>query len=151
MATTDHDSIVEQRSRVLREIAGIGDLRQGSLTPHYRRCGKPNCRCAGEGGHKHGPYWYLTWSDRKTKKSRGRAIAADAVEGTRAQIAEYRRLRDLMHELIDISARICDARLDAGKASEKRGAFTQRSRRKSTPKRASPGADPRRSLPPSVR
>lgn len=136
MATTDLNHLVEQRDHLLRELAGIGDLRQGSLRAQYRKCGKPNCHCAREGAQGHGPYWLLTWLDRQTGKSRGRTIPADAIDETRAQIAQYQRLRALVRELIEVSGRICDARLDADKptTSEKRGACTQRSRRRPRPR-----------------
>ena len=115
MATAAHDDLAEQRGKLLEELAGIGELRQGSLRAQYRKCGKPNCHCAVEGAPGHGPYWLLTWPDRETGKSRGRTIPADAIEATQAQIAEYQRLRGLVRELIEVSGRICDARLDADK------------------------------------
>ncbi len=135
MAAADHDGLVEQRSELLRELAGMGDLRQGSLRTQYRKCGKPNCHCAVEGAQGHGPCWLLTWLDRDTGKSRGRTIPADAIEGTRAQIAEYQRLRGLVRELVEVSGRICDARLDAGKpATPGRGGSLRRSGRRSRPR-----------------
>ena len=136
MATVEHDGLVEQRGQLLRELADIGDLRQGSLRTQYRKCGKPNCHCAGEGAQGHGPYWLLTWLDRHTGKTRGRTIPADAVEGTRAEIAEYQRLRALVRELVEVSGQICDARLDAHKPATpvKRGGSTRQSRTRSRPK-----------------
>lgn len=135
MAPNDHH-LVEQRSQLLRELAHIGDLRQGSLRAQYRKCGKPNCHCAGEGAQGHGPYWLLTWLDKDTGKSRGRTIPADAVERTRAQLAEHQRLRALVRELVEVSARLCDAQLDADKPATpvKRGAWTRRSRRSARPR-----------------
>ena len=79
MVIGDHDHLVEQRGQLLRELADIGDLRQGSLRTQYRKCGKPNCHCARDGAQGHGPYWLLTWLDRDTGKSRGRTIPSDAV------------------------------------------------------------------------
>ena len=136
MATGDHDILIEQRAQLLRELADIGDLRQGSLRAQYRKCGKPNCHCAVEGAQGHGPYWLLTWLDKDTGKSRGRTIAADAIERTRAQIAEYQRLRALVRELVEVSGQICDARLDTDKpgAPVKRGGSTRRSRKRSRPR-----------------
>ena len=55
MVTGDHDILVEQRGKLLEDLAGIGDLRQGSLRAQYRKCGKPNCHCAVEGARGHGP------------------------------------------------------------------------------------------------
>ena len=136
MATSDHHHLVEQRSQLLRELADIGDLRQGSLRTQYRKCGKPNCHCAAEGAQGHGPYWLLTWLDKHTGKSRGRTIPADAIEGTRAQLAEYQRLRALVRELVEVSGQICDARLDMDKpaAPVKRGGCTRRSHTRSRPR-----------------
>ncbi len=133
MAMDDRDGRVERRDELLGEIAGIGDLRQGSLRAQYRRCGKPNCHCAADGAQGHGPYWLLTWTDRDTGKSRGRTVPAAAIEGTRAQIAEYQRLRGLVGELVEVSGRICDARLDADSKPAvlgKWGVSTRRSRRR---------------------
>ena len=115
MATGDHDDLVEQRVQLLRELVDIREFRQGSLRTQYRKCGKPNCHCAGEGAQGHCPYWLLTWLDKDTGKTRGRTIPADAVDGTRAQIAEYQRLRGLVRDLVEVSGRICDVRLDADK------------------------------------
>ena len=136
MATTDHDGLVEQRGQLLRELAGIGDLRQGSLRARYRKCGKPNCHCAGEGAQGHGPYWLLTWLDRETGKTRGRTIPADAIDRTRVQLEEHQRLRALVRELVEVSARICDAKLDADLPATpgKRGVWTRRLRRRSRPR-----------------
>ena len=72
----------------------------------------PTAHCAGEGAQGHGPYWLLTWLDRDTGKSRGRTIPADAVDETRAQIAEYQRLRALVRELVEVSGP--DMRCTAG-------------------------------------
>src|SRR5690349_4358382 len=34
------------RSKLLEEFLGLGDLRPGSITAVVRRCGKPTCHCA---------------------------------------------------------------------------------------------------------
>lgn len=34
------------------------------------RCGKIGCKCAGENGELHGPYWYAYWRDDGKLKSR---------------------------------------------------------------------------------
>ena len=61
-----------------------------------------------------------------------------AVERTRAQIAEYRRLRSLVKELVEVSEQICQAQMDASsartgpkKGSKKR--WRRRSGKKSGP------------------
>lgn len=34
------------------------------------RCGKVGCKCAGEHGELHGPYWYAYWREDEKLKSR---------------------------------------------------------------------------------
>ena len=98
-----------RRDELRRQLAAIGDLRPGSLGRRRLRCGNPRCRCKREGAPGHGPYWYLT------RKVRGRSVARSIpvaeVERTRLQIAEYKRLRDLTAELVEVSDRLCQARL----------------------------------------
>lgn len=121
-----HDSeMLKKRRDALRDqLATIGDLRPGSLVGRFRKCGKPNCHCAEEEGGGHGPSWSLT---RKVDgKTVTKIIPLDAVSQTQGQIAEYRRLRGLTGELVEVSEKLCDMLLsDPGAVSddaEKRGA-----------------------------
>ena len=105
---------LEKRLEELRrELVCIGEMRRGSLTKRYRQCGKPNCHCAQPGDPGHGPSFSLTRQvDGKTVT---RIIpAGEAVERTQAQIAEYQRFRGLTRELIEVSERLCQARLKRG-------------------------------------
>ena len=38
-----------KKEKILQQIGELGDFRQGSLSPRYRKCGKPYCHCAKEG------------------------------------------------------------------------------------------------------
>ena len=107
---------LEGRRVALRvRLAEAGDMRPGSLVERYRQCGQPGCHCAQAGAPGHGPSWSLTREvDGKTVT---RVIPAAAVDQTRAQIAEYRRFRTLTRDLVEASAAVCDARLDASAAT----------------------------------
>ena len=50
-----------RRDRILQLIAGLGDMRPGSLSSRSRPCGKTTCQCRSPGGKPHGPYWSLTF------------------------------------------------------------------------------------------
>jgi hypothetical protein len=39
----------------------LSNFLSGYVCVQYRKCGKPNCRCAR--GEKHGPYYYLSWRE----------------------------------------------------------------------------------------
>ena len=121
-----------RRERLCGELASLGDLRPGTLVERYRKCGKPTCHCARDGDPGHGPVWTLVF--RARGKSKTRVIPADAVPETRAQIAEYRRLRALTAALVEVSEGLCHARLAAGRDAGrevKMGASRQPSRRNS--------------------
>ena len=123
----------KQRDELKARIAEVGDLRPGSLVERYRRCGKAGCHCAGKGEAGHGPSWSLTREVRG--KTLTRVIPAGAVSQTREQIAEYRRFRGLVRELVDTSEQLCDAKLEAASdEAAKKGASRKPSRPKSRPR-----------------
>jgi hypothetical protein len=132
----DPRQLEERRSQIREQLATIGDLRPGSLVARYRKCGKPNCHCAGEDERGHGPSWSLT--RRVRGKTVTRIIPADAVPETQTQIAEYQRLRRLTGELVEVSERLCEAKLAAGRTAAstavKKGASKKPSTRKSSPR-----------------
>lgn len=122
--------------QIKADIAAVGPMRPGSLVEHYRRCGKPTCRCAKPGQPGHGPQWLLTRA--VAGKTVSVPIAPQALERTRRQVEEYRRFRALARELIELSARLCQALLRAPQAASdeaaKKGASKRLSRHKSSPR-----------------
>ena len=116
MADPTVSELVVQRESIKSQIAGLGDLRPGSLVDRFRKCGKPNCRCAKPGQAGHGPSWSLTHGEKG--KTVTFVIPADRVPQTLQQIAECQRLRALTQDLIDVNEKICDARISDHKANE---------------------------------
>ena len=134
---------IEELARKLAELRAAlsrtADMRPGSLVQRYRACGKPTCHCAQKGDRGHGPSWSLTRE--VAGKTVTKVIPAHAVETTQAQIAEYKRFRAIMRELVQTSDRLCDARLAHGEAASL-GAV-----KKGASKRRSPPRSSRRSTP----
>lgn len=120
----DEPALAARRQELLGQIAQLGDLRPGSLVERYRACGRASCWCAQPGVRGHGPQWILT--TKVEGKTRTRAIPPQALAATRAQLAACQRLRALVAELITVSERICDGRVQAqrraGRGSRKLGA-----------------------------
>ena len=132
MSDMDVKDLDARREAIRRELASVGDLRPGSLFERYRKCGKPGCHCAREGDPGHGPNWVLT--ARVNGRALTRAIPREAVAETRAQIDEYKRLRALTAELVEVSEGLCHARLAAGREAGREvetGASRKPSRRRS--------------------
>src|ERR1700724_4865544 len=101
-------ALLEKREQLKAGLTQISDLRRGSLTARFRKCGKPNCHCAQKDSPGHGPSYSLTHA------SGGKTITqviprGPAVDRTRAQIAEYRRFRKRVQELIAVRQHLCNA------------------------------------------
>ena len=132
---------LEKRQEELRrELASVGEMRPGFLAERYRKCGKPNCHCTQPGDPGHGPSFSLT------RPVGGKTVTriipgGEAVERTKAQIAEYRRFRDLTRELIEVSERLCQARLKGGEEPVPQTAQKKTSKRGSNRKSSEKSID----------
>lgn len=114
------EQLRSRRDEIKAELAGIADFRPGSLVARYRRCGKQGCHCARPEEEGHGPSWSLTRE--VGGKTVTHVIPLVAVEQTQRQVAEHRRFRSLVRELVEISERLCQAVLaDPEMTSEERG------------------------------
>src|ERR1700737_40385 len=108
--TISLQALRDRRDQLAASLAGVDDLRPGFLTARFRKCGKPNCHCAQKDSPGHGPSYSLT--HRVGGKTVTQVIPqGPAVERAQAQIAEYRRFRNLVRELIVVSEQICSAQL----------------------------------------
>jgi hypothetical protein len=127
------EELIHRQAELRAALAALGEMRPGSLVERYRVCGKPGCHCARPGSRGHGPSWSLT--HQVAGKTLTKIIPASAVQTTREQIAEYRRFRALMKDLVDVSERLCEERLAQGKAASqeaaKKGASQKPSARRS--------------------
>lgn len=98
-----------RRCRLLAQIAGLGDLRSGSITNTSGRCGKPNCRCHIPGNPVHGPNPRLTFKHLGKTVTESLATPAAQTKAER-EIAEFRRFEQLIRDFVEVNAKICRAR-----------------------------------------
>lgn len=85
--------------KIKTTLAGLGDLRPGSITEQYNTCSGPGCRCKADPSQRHGPYHQLSYS--RHGRSRSENVAGEDLVVVQAQIDNYRKLRDLIDEWID--------------------------------------------------
>jgi hypothetical protein len=95
-----------ERSKILRQLATLGDLRAGSICAVARRCGKPTCHCAKANDPGHDAQIRLT------RKVGGKTVAESfpspaAWRKAQSEIDEYHRLHRLSAELIAVNEKIC--------------------------------------------
>ncbi len=53
-----------------REIVQVQHVNDRIYQLERVRCGKASCKCVGENGEMHGPYWYAYWRENSKLKSR---------------------------------------------------------------------------------
>jgi hypothetical protein len=115
LAGQDLAWLERRRAELFGLISQVGDFRRGALNAVWRRCGKPNCRCARPGERGHGPQWNLT------RRIGGKTVnvhlkPGPELEKTRAEVAEHQRFAALVEEVSAVSEAICAARPVAGPA-----------------------------------
>lgn len=98
-----------RRDAILAEIARLGDMRAGSITENYRRCGKASCRCAAPEDPGHGPYYAYTWKEGGKTRTRNLKPGPE-LDRLRRQVEHYRSFRALSQEFVDVNEEICDLR-----------------------------------------
>ena len=102
-------ALEKRRRGLLRELAQTGDMRRGSISENYRRCGKPRCRCVAPGDPGHGPYYAFT------RKVHGKTQTLNLRPGARlariqTEVETYRHFRQICQRLVELNEQICKAR-----------------------------------------
>lgn len=103
------DFLEERIQSIKMEIAALGDLRPGAMSMQYNICGNPSCRCKAKPPIKHGPYPQIsfTWHGRSTSQF----VRDQDIEEVQSQLANYRKLRDLVDEWVGLALELSKLRL----------------------------------------
>lgn len=127
------ETLEKRRASLAAQIASLGDLRAGSVTPTTGRCGKSNCHCHQPNDPGHGPNLRLTY------KLNGKTVTVSmpdpaAIRKAEREIAEFRKLQGLHKEFVEVNAQICylrPAQAEPGTESPEEKKRPRRSTRKS--------------------
>ena len=95
--------------RVKEQLAALENFRPGSLSEQYNVCGKPDCRCKATPPKKHGPYYQLSYSWKG--KSKTQFVRREDAASVREQVSNYRRLRELVDQWIELELELSQLRL----------------------------------------
>ena len=140
----DLATLETQRSKLLEEFLGLGDLRPGSITAVTRRCGKPSCHCAKHNDPGHDPQFRLT------RRVAGRTVtetfpSPTALRKAQQEVAEFHRFQKLSQALVSLNDKICQLRPVEQQRSgwteqeKKDPRFQPRQARRSAHRRRQPG------------
>ncbi len=98
-----------KRESLYKQLQETGDFRRGIISVIYRKCGKKNCACAGEGHPGHGPQhlWNTTIKGKSYAKS---LKLGPEMEKYLEEIANHKHFMRLCDELVEVNERICEMR-----------------------------------------
>lgn len=98
-------SIAMLEKQINARIAKLGQRKQfivGSLVESKRKCGNKNCRCA-NGGELHSAHILTKRENGKTKTV---YIPVDMVEEVGKWSREYKKIKELIHEIDQLSEKV---------------------------------------------
>ena len=91
----------DRRRAILAEIEALGPVLPGSLVERSTRCQRAGCHCHAEPPLLHGPY--ATWMHQERGRQITKTMTFEQAELLRPLIAADRRLRELIHELEELT------------------------------------------------
>lgn len=91
----------QRKFELLRSLSLPEDGLPGSLSKHYRKCGKPTCRCATGEGH---PLWQLTFMVKG--KKRVEHIPPEWVEEIQRRVDAGREFKEAVAEVFASNAQL---------------------------------------------
>lgn len=107
---TDQTTPLEERSdawlrrrrrALLGKLPSLDAILRGSLIERYKRCGKPNCKCAKGPGH--GPSYYLSVSRPGGARPQLDYVPKDRQEDVAEYIENHRIVREILEEICDLN------------------------------------------------
>ena len=105
-------SLRDKIDLVKKQLVELGHFRPGSLSEQYNVCGKAECRCKSTPPKKHGPYHQLSFSWKGRSKTK--FVRREDVATVREQLRNYRRLRELVDEWIELELELTQLMLQEG-------------------------------------
>lgn len=94
-------------ARALRKaISEIDFVLSGTPSEHYLKCTHAGCRCRKDLPSLHGPYWY--WTRKVEDRIGTKMVRPDQVDDYRSWFENRKRLRDLVHQLEELSMAVVD-------------------------------------------
>jgi hypothetical protein len=102
------ENLLHKRKDLFCRMEELGDLRWGSISETYRKCGKQNCACAEK---KHPGHIQYLWTTRKQGKTVAKGIRlGPELDQFQKQVEEGAQFQKLCDDIWDVSEEICRLR-----------------------------------------
>lgn len=126
----DLERLEEERKELYPRISKTGDMRRGTISANYRKCGKHPCCCEKPDHPGHGPQYLYT------KKVNGKTVSillksVPEIEKYTKEIENRKRFQHICAKIIDVNERICDLRpLPEDMSDDEQGQVKKKLRRR---------------------
>lgn len=110
------EDLIKERGELIKGMPGWGDILRGSVLTYFLPCGKQGCRCKKDKDSLHGPYYYISVSQKgKTKmyllgRKRKEALYA---------VARYNEMMKSLYRICEINLRLLLIRKEEDEKREK--------------------------------
>jgi len=98
-------SLRHRKDLLLSQLKIDPDLLRASFVERFSVCGKKNCHCH-RGGHKHGPFYYLTQCLGVGKVAKFLLKTPAQQQQAKTGVAHYRQLQEQLEELSQINTEL---------------------------------------------
>lgn len=102
-------TLEKKKDKILNKIKDLGDIRRGSLSVRYQRCGKSPCVCDDPKHPGHGPIYSLSTAINGKSKIKNYKVGPDLYK-LQKEIENYQTFKELSRKLISVSNQICELR-----------------------------------------
>lgn len=98
-------NIQKELSALIDQMTDLSSMLRGSYGVAYRRCGKPNCRCA-ENDSKAHPFFRLSWTENEKQYTRN--IPDEDREWIKEQVENHKLYKKNKRKIISLHKNLCD-------------------------------------------
>ena len=96
-----------KKNSLHKKLKKLGNFRRGTISVHYRKCGKKNCACAKPGHPGHGPQYLWTTTIKKKSYSKNLKMGPELYK-YKEETQNYLTFMKLYKEIIQVNEEICN-------------------------------------------
>ena len=136
------EKLESDRAALVEKLKATADMRRGSISEVFRKCGKDNCRCADASAVGHGPYYaYTRKVEGKTKTLQMRA--GPLLSKIEREVEAGRQFRITCDQLLDVSEALCETRPVEASATAPQAAVHEAAKKKNSGPRSMRASSPK--------
>ena len=102
MSSEEHEKLLEERRRLLAELASLSHMVHGSIVERYTVCSRPNCKC--HQGQRHGPVMCIVVNE--NGRQRQKYIPKEMRGLAAASVSDYNHALALMDRVSAINLQL---------------------------------------------